>query len=124
MTEKVGFSESAEDSRLVFDVFFDFDSDKLSDNAEAHVAIISSIISGYKNPVVSVVGNADQSGTTNYNYELAGRRADTVVEILEANKVDIEGVYNHADQAPEIDLPDRSPERLNRRVSIIVRESE
>ena len=124
MTEKVGFTESSDENRLVFDVFFDFDSDKLSDNAQTHVAIVSSIISGYENPVVSVIGNADQSGTTNYNYELAGRRAESVVSILESNKVEIDGVYNHADQAPAVDLPDKSPERLNRRVSIVVREAE
>lgn len=124
MTEKVNVPEPSEDSRLVFDVFFDFDSDKVSDLGQTHVAIISSIIAGFKSPVVSVVGNADQAGATNYNYDLAERRAENVAQILKDNGVAIDGVFNHADQAPKVDKPDRSPERLNRRVAIIVREAE
>lgn len=124
MTEKVVIAEPTPENRLVFDVFFDFDSDKLSNLAQTHVAIISSIISGYKSPVVSIIGNTDQAGSTNYNYDLAGRRSATVAKILGDNGVAIEGIYNHADEAPKIDKPDRSPERLNRRVAIIVRESQ
>jgi outer membrane protein OmpA-like peptidoglycan-associated protein len=124
MTEKVDVPEPSEDSRLVFDVFFDFDSDKVSDLGQTHVAIISSIIAGFKSPVVSVVGNADQAGATNYNYDLAERRAENVAQILKDNGVAIDGVFNHADQAPKVDKPDRSPERLNRRVAIVVREAE
>jgi len=122
MTEKVVLPDPASDNLLVFEVFFDFDSDKLSDLAQTHVAIVSSIISGYKSPNVAVIGHADQSGAESYNYELAKRRAASVAAVLEDNSVPVAGIYSHGDALPKVNKLDQSPERLNRRVLIMVSE--
>jgi OOP family OmpA-OmpF porin len=122
MTETVIVPDAAPETHLAFEVFFDFDSDELSSLAKSNLAMISTIISGYKSPIVSLIGNADQSGEENYNYDLAGRRAASVAKALEDNSVPIAGIYNHGDAVPNIELLDQAPFWLNRRVSIIVRE--
>jgi outer membrane protein OmpA-like peptidoglycan-associated protein len=109
--------------RLVFEVFFDFDSAEVTTEAKKNIAAFAAWVPSYKSPVVSVVGNADQSGGVNYNFELSQRRADAVVRELEALGVTVEGVFARGDQVPVIDRIDRAPERINRRVIMIVRES-
>lgn len=109
--------------RLVLEVFFDFDSAEVTTEAKKNIAAFAAWVPSYKSPVVSVVGNADQSGGVNYNFELSQRRADAVVRELEALGVTVEGVFARGDQVPVIDRIDRAPERINRRVLMIVRES-
>ena len=108
--------------RMTFDIFFDFDSDKPIGQAQSHVAIIARVIKEFKNPVVAVIGNADQVGQTDYNLKLSQRRAEAVAAILRANGVEPSGIFARGDQAPEIDKLDRSAEHLNRVVVISVRE--
>jgi OOP family OmpA-OmpF porin len=122
MTETVIVPDAAPDTHLTFEVFFDFDSDELSSLAKSNLAIISTIISGYDEPIVSLIGNADQSGAAEYNYDLAGRRAASVGKVLVDNSVPIAGIYNHGDTVPNIELLDQSPLWLNRRVTIVVQE--
>ena len=122
MTERVVVPEAPSANVLDFEVFFDFDSDQLTDSAAAHLSIVSTIISGFKAPVVTVIGNADQSGSAEYNFDLAGRRAATVASLLEGNAVPIAGVYSFGDEMPKVELLDKAPERLNRRVLILVSE--
>lgn len=109
--------------RLVLEVFFDFDSAEITTEAKKNIAAFAAWVPSYKSPVVSVVGNADQSGSVNYNFELSQRRADAVARALEALGVTVEGVFARGDQVPVMDLIDRAPERMNRRVLMIVRES-
>lgn len=109
--------------RLVLEVFFDFDSAEVTTEAKKNIAAFAAWVPSYKSPVVSVVGNADQSGGVNYNFELSQRRADAVARELEALGVTVEGVFARGDQVPVIDRIDRAPERINRRVLMIVRES-
>ncbi len=116
-----GFAVS--DDRLVFDVFFDFDSDALSATAKEHLAGIAAVARTYENPVVTVLGNADQVGATDYNLDLSGRRANAVAKQLEANGVRPNAVISRGDQAPAVDNPQRQPEAMNRRALIVIREA-
>jgi OOP family OmpA-OmpF porin len=71
---------------------------------------------------VSVIGNADEVGQTDYNLKLSKRRAEAVAAILRANGVEPSGVFARGDQAPALEVLDRSAQRLNRVVVISVRE--
>ena len=112
------------DDRLVFDVFFDFDKDELSPVAKEHLAAIAEITRSYENPVVTVLGNADQVGATDYNVALSERRAKAVARELQANGVKADAVLARGDQAPSVANPERRPEAMNRRALIVVREAE
>ena len=111
------------DDRLVFDVFFDFDRDDLSSVAKEHLAAIAEITRSYEQPVVTVLGNADQVGATDYNVKLSERRAAAVAKELEANGVKLDAVLARGDQAPSIANPERAPEAMNRRALIVIREA-
>ena len=121
-TVTVTGTKAKSDNLLTFEVFFDFDSDELSDAARIHLSQVAQIIEGYSDPVVAVIGNADQVGSTDYNLDLSQRRADNVAEILRGRGVEIGGIFARADQALQLDTLDRSAEELNRRVVITVRE--
>ena len=108
--------------RFVVEVFFDFDSDKIGREASKNIAAFAAWVPAYRSPVVSVIGNADQSGTEDYNVKLSQRRADAVAQALSAQGVTVTGVFARGDQAPRVDRVDRAPERLNRRVIMVVRE--
>ena len=112
------------DDRLVYEVFFDFDSDGLSDAARQHIGAIAEITRSYEAPLVAVIGNADQVGATQYNLDLSQRRADVVAKELEAAGVKLLGVFASGDQAPAVANPERQPEQANRRTLIVVREAQ
>ncbi len=108
--------------RMTFDIFFDFDSDKITGPAQTHIATIARVINEFNNPVVSVIGNADEVGATDYNLKLSQRRAEAVAAILRSNGVEPNGVFARGDQAPTVEFLDHSAQRLNRGVVISVRE--
>ena len=70
-----------------------------------------------------MLGNADQVGTTDYNVDLSGRRANVVAKQLEANGVKPNAVIARGDQAPAVANPQRQPEAMNRRALIVIREA-
>jgi len=108
--------------REVFDVMFDFDSAELSPEAMDRLAAVAASVQTYDDPVVTVLGNADQVGATDYNLALSERRANVVAEELAAQGVEVDAVIGRGDQAPAVDNPERRPEELNRRALIEVRE--
>lgn len=109
--------------REVFDVFFDFDSADLSPEDMERIAAAAATARTYDDPVVTVLGNADQVGATDYNVALSERRANAVADELAANGIEVDAVIARGDQAPAVDNPDRRPEEMNRRAFIIVREA-
>ena len=108
--------------RFVAEVFFDFDRAELNAEAIETIAAFAAWVPLYGDPVVAVIGNADQAGATNYNFELSQRRANAVTTALQGLGVKVEGVFARGDQAPAINRVDRAPERINRRAIMIVRE--
>ena len=107
---------------MTFDIFFDFDSDKTTGPARTHIALIARVIKEFKEPIVAVIGNADQVGETEYNLKLSQRRAEAVAEVLRANGVEPSGIFARGDQSLVLDTLNRAAERLNRVVVISVRE--
>jgi OOP family OmpA-OmpF porin len=101
-------------------VFFDWDSEALTDAAKAIVA--SAVENSKKAPVsrFNTTGHADRSGADNYNLMLSRRRAQAVADHLlelgvEAGtlKVDFEG-----ERSPLVQTDDGVREPQNRRVEI------
>jgi len=120
MTVPSGSAKTME--RMTFDIFFDFDSDKVTGPAQDHIGLIAIVIKEFRKPIVAVIGNADQVGETEYNLKLSQRRAEAVAAILRASGVEPSGVFARGDQAPALEVLDRSAQRLNRVVVISVRE--
>lgn len=97
-------------ARLVLEVFFDFDSSALGEKATANIDAFVRATGVYAKPFVSVIGNADQVGETNYNVELSEKRAQTVADALKTRGVVVGGVFARGDQAPKVDRLDRGPD--------------
>ena len=71
-------------------VKFDFDSDKVSPDAEANLEKIAARLKGNPALEVCALGQADKSGAADYNEKLALRRAEAVADVLKASG--LEGV--------------------------------
>ncbi len=108
--------------RMTFDIFFDFDSDKLTGPAQSNIGLIAIVIKEFTKPIVSVIGNADQVGETEYNLKLSQRRAATVAEALRASGVEPYGIFAFGDLVPQLHTLSRARERMNRVVVISVHE--
>jgi OOP family OmpA-OmpF porin len=108
--------------RMTFDIFFDFDSDKLTGPAQSNIELIAIVIKEFTKPIVAVIGNADQVGETDYNLKLSKRRAETVAEALRASGVEPNGIFALGDQTPQLHTLSRARERMNRVVVISVHE--
>ncbi len=104
-----------------YTVFFDFDSAKLTGEAQA---IITSAASGAKKAKpkqIVLSGHADRAGPGSYNVKLSQSRADAVASALIEAGVSPE-LINKAvfgEEQPRVATPDGKPERMNRRVEIV-----
>ncbi len=107
--------------RLIFEVYFTFDSDELNESAQLVLKDIADIAKTYKEPVIAVIGNADTVGTTDYNVDLSQRRADAVAAALSDLGYEPEGVFAHGKEVLKVPTPDQVKEGLNRRAVIILR---
>ena len=105
-----------------FDVFFDFDSTELSPLTVKLIREIVASMDLFRKPLIAITGHADQSGTENYNFELAKKRAQAVADAFTGLNITLAGVYSLGEEAPLLDRPDAAPEDLNRRVTIVMRE--
>lgn len=67
------------------DVLFEFDSDRLTDQARATLAaLVTDIVDSEATGTVTVTGHTDSTGTHTYNLDLSRRRADAVAAELGA----------------------------------------
>ena len=108
--------------RVSIEVFFDLDRSEITEEAMANIEAFVETVSKFTDPIIiSVIGNADQSGKTDYNVELSKRRADAVAAELAKRGITVDGVFARGDQVPAVDHVDRAPDRLNRRVIMVVR---
>lgn len=71
-----------------FRIFFDFDDATVKSNYEAAIVAVSAYMKANPNSSVTVVGNADERGTNEYNMALGYKRAQSVVRALAAEGVD------------------------------------
>jgi outer membrane protein OmpA-like peptidoglycan-associated protein len=105
-------------------VFFDFDSAKVTDDADAKVRE-AAMYAMQHGAVIKVRGHADRAGSQDYNVKLANERArmiaDTIAKIgVPASQIEI-GAFGEND--PMVETPDGAREAKNRRVEISVTEN-
>jgi outer membrane protein OmpA-like peptidoglycan-associated protein len=106
-----------------FVLFFQFDSDELTEEARALVPEILRVVSDRPVPEVDVVGHTDTTGATEGNYQLGMKRAATVRALLLKAGLDesLIDMKSHGEADPLVHTPDNTYERRNRRVEVAVR---
>jgi outer membrane protein OmpA-like peptidoglycan-associated protein len=106
-----------------FTLFFRFDSEELTDESRAMVRDVLASVKSQPVPDVLVVGHTDTTGSTDSNFELALRRANTVRGLLidaglAAAAID---VRSHGELELLVKTANGVFEPKNRRVEITVR---
>ena len=106
-----------------FVLYFQFDSDELTEEARALVPQILRVVGERPAPEVDVVGHTDTPGTTDGNYQLGMKRAATVRALLLKAGLDepLIDVRSHGEADLLVQTPDNTYERRNRRVEVAVR---
>jgi peptidoglycan-associated lipoprotein len=66
----------------VFEIYFDFDKAKVKPEYEEIISKLVQATQGNRNMKISVVGHTDTVGSSDYNYALGGRRAESVRKML------------------------------------------
>lgn len=102
-------------------VYFDFDKDKVKDDAAAVLQQQAAWLMQNPDAKVNLAGHTDAVGSDEYNYDLATRRSRAVENFLLANGVGA-GQMRSVVSMGETDLAVSTPqrERLNRRVTTSV----
>ena len=105
-----------------FIVYFGFDRSNLTDAAQGVISDVVATLAGVANPIVSLVGHADTSGSAAYNVGLSQRRVNTVADALASAGVPMGGVTRAArgEAEPAVPTGDGVREPRNRRVEITI----
>ena len=106
----------------MFVVYFDWDSDKLDEAAQVVLSEAEAAIGKLGGAQVSVIGNTDRSGPSDYNEGLADRRAKAVAKALSERGLPakVVGRKGYGEARPLVKTRDGVRKRLNRRVEIVV----
>ena len=106
-----------------FTLYFQFESDRLTDQSRALLPEILKAVKERAIPEVTVVGHTDTAGTAKANLDLGLKRASTVRTILVEAGLDASliEVTSHGEADPLMRTPDGRAEPHNRRVEISVR---
>jgi len=106
-----------------FLLFFQFDSNELTDEARKLLPEILRVVRERPVPEVNVVGHTDTTGTTQGNYALGMKRAAAVRELLLKAGLDesLIDVKSHGEAELLVRTPDNTYEQRNRRVEVAVR---
>jgi peptidoglycan-associated lipoprotein len=107
---------------LTFTLYFKFDLPELTDESKRELPAVLAAIGPRPAPEVEVIGNTDQVGSRDLNYQLGLRRAEVVRQALLSIGVDerLIQVSSHGARNPALDRPGRKEDR-NRRVEVVVR---
>ena len=105
-----------------FTVYFQFDSDALTDESRRLVPRILATVKERAARDVIVVGHTDRMGSTAENFELGLKRATTVRTLLMAAGLDssIVDVTSLGESDPVVRTANGQAEPRNRRVEIVV----
>jgi OmpA-OmpF porin, OOP family len=108
---------------LRFILYFQFDSNDLTDEGRKLVPDILRVVGERAVPEVDVVGHTDTTGTSQSNVELGLKRAATVRELLLQAGLDASliEVRSHGEADPLVRTADNIYEPRNRRVEVAVR---
>jgi outer membrane protein OmpA-like peptidoglycan-associated protein len=106
-----------------FTLFFQFDSDELTNESRSLVPEILTAAQGRPAPDVFVVGHTDTTGSARLNFELGMKRANMVRNLLVQAGLDASfvEVTSHGETDLLIATANNIPEPRNRRVEITVR---
>jgi outer membrane protein OmpA-like peptidoglycan-associated protein len=106
-----------------FILYFQFDSDELTDASRKLVSQVQQSVKTYPAPQVTVIGHTDTVGTATANVGLGLRRATVVrTRLIEAGlDASAINVTSHGEATPLVPTGDGVSEPKNRRVDITVR---
>ena len=106
-----------------FVLYFQFDSDELTDEGRKLVPQILQTVRERLVPEVDAVGHTDTTGTPEGNLQLGLKRAATVRELLVQAGLDrsLIDVKSHGETDPVVRTPNNTYEPRNRRVEVAVR---
>jgi peptidoglycan-associated lipoprotein len=102
-------------------VHFALDSDQLYDSEKPLLDTTASCLQKNDKQRVSIVGNADERGSTEYNQDLGQRRAQAVANYLEekgAAPTQVEAVISHGEESPICSDSNLKCWQLNRRTAV------
>jgi outer membrane protein OmpA-like peptidoglycan-associated protein len=102
-------------------VHFALDSDQLYDSEKPLLDTTAECLQKNDQQRVSIVGNTDERGTTEYNQQLGQRRAQAVANYLEekgAAPTQVEAVISHGEESPICSDNDLKCWQLNRRTAV------
>jgi outer membrane protein OmpA-like peptidoglycan-associated protein len=108
------------------DVLFDTGRAQLKPGAERSLDQIAAFLNEHPERRVQVEGFTDSQGTDDYNLELSQKRADAVAMAIIQRGIDAQRVraLGYGEQYPKAGNVDSGSRQLNRRVEIIVSNSE
>jgi OOP family OmpA-OmpF porin len=108
---------------ILFTLFFEFDSEELTDTSRQMVTEVLQVVKKYPVPRVTVVGHTDTTGSAESNIELGLRRANAVRALLVDIGLDAAAIdsTSHGEAALLIPTADGIFEPRNRRVDVTVR---
>lgn len=103
-------------------VFFDFDSATLDAASKAALDTNARILADHPDVRVEVQGHADERGTTEYNLALGQKRADAVVNYLQAAGVASTRVkvVSYGEERPAVSGSSETAWAQNRRAEFVV----
>src|SRR5262249_22638086 len=106
-----------------FNLYFQFDSDELTDATRALLPQILQLVKDRPAPDVVAIGHTDTTGSAASNFQLGLRRAAKVRELLIGAGLDagLITVMSLGETEPLIPTPDETMEPRNRRVEVAVR---
>ena len=105
------------------DIFFDYDSFKLNNEANEKIKVFLKYISNFETSYkIHIIGHADRIGKTIYNNNIARKRTNTVFNILVKNGIpkDSINIKSYGSKSPKVITKIEDKNQLNRRVEIIV----
>jgi outer membrane protein OmpA-like peptidoglycan-associated protein len=107
----------------IFNLYFRFDSDELTDEANKSLPEILRTVKEWVVPDVVAIGHTDTTGLPEANFTLGLKRATRVRDLLVKAGLDpsLIEVSSLGESDPLIPTPDETPEPRNRRVEIAVR---
>ena len=108
---------------ISFNVYFDFDSTKLDDEAMANIRSAAEAVREEVPATIAVGGHTDTSGSNDYNEKLSKARAEVVAAALIAEGVpeDLIEIAFFGETQPRIQTADAVRERGNRRAEVRLR---
>jgi peptidoglycan-associated lipoprotein len=106
-----------------FNLYFQFDSDELTDESRALLPEILRIVKERSAPEVVAIGHTDTTGSAASNFQLGLRRATRVRELLVGAGFDaaLIEVMSAGEAELLVPTPDETREARNRRVEVTVR---